>query len=106
PGILLMFLYMGAVIIMSYLRPEDLPRAAPVPVSERLQTTRGIAGILLLAFLVIGGIYGGIFTPTEAAGVGAVGAFLIVVFRDRGVKMTVLRRALYSTATTTVMIFM
>jgi len=106
PGVLLMFLYMAAVIVMSYLRPADLPRAAPTPLAERMQVTKGITGILLLALLVIGGIYGGVFTPTEAAGVGAIGAFLIVIYRDRGIRLPVLRRSLHSTATTTVMIFM
>lgn len=106
PGVLLMVLYMVAVIIMSYLYPHDLPRQQPVSWGNRMRATKGVTGITVLTLLVIGGIYGGVFTPTEAAGVGAVGAFLIVVFRERGINLTTLRKSLHASANTTVMIFM
>ncbi|SIP93233.1 TRAP transporter large permease subunit, partial [Marinobacterium stanieri] len=71
---------------------------------ERLQTMKGVWGVLLLFTIVMGGIYLGIFTPTEAAGIGAGGAFLITLFRGR-MTLRNLFETLADTARTSAMLF-
>lgn len=81
PGILLALLFAGYVIIAAWWRPEIAP-AFDTPLvqagaAERRAEMIGGFGILGLIFLVIGGLWFGMFTPTEAAGFGALGALLI-----------------------------
>ena len=81
PGILLALLFAGYVIIATWWRPEIAP-AFDAPLvqagaAERRAEMIGGFGILGLIFLVIGGLWFGMFTPTEAAGFGALGALLI-----------------------------
>ncbi|MCB1809309.1 MAG: TRAP transporter large permease subunit, partial [Candidatus Competibacteraceae bacterium] len=71
---------------------------------ERLAALRGVWTVLLLFLVVIGGIYGGVFTPTEAAGIGAGGAFLIALAR-RALSLYDLIEVLMDTARTTAMLF-
>jgi C4-dicarboxylate transporter DctM subunit len=86
PGILLGLLLM--VVIYVRARMIDLPRQPRASLKEILRSGRESLWGLLLVFIILGGIYGGIFTPTEAAAVSAVYAFLIAVFvyRDIGWK--------------------
>ncbi|MCX7265953.1 MAG: TRAP transporter large permease [Betaproteobacteria bacterium] len=76
PGILTAILLMVAVVIMTSRDPEHAPAGEKFTWPERFEALRGIWGVLLLVFVVLGGIYGGIFTATEGAGMGAAGAFL------------------------------
>ena len=81
PGIVLALLFAGYVIIAAWWRPEIAP-AFDAPLvqagaAERRAEMIGGFGILGLIFLVIGGLWFGMFTPTEAAGFGALGALLI-----------------------------
>ena len=73
--------------------------------SERFQAVRDSSAVLLLAVLVIGGIYGGVFTVSEAAAVGAAGAFLFTLLRGR-LTVAVLKQALGETAAATSMIYL
>jgi C4-dicarboxylate transporter DctM subunit len=86
PGILLGVLLMVAIYVRA--RMIDLPRQPRATLKEILLSGRQSLWGLLLVFIILGGIYGGIFTPTEAAAVSAVYAFLIAVFvyRDIGWK--------------------
>lgn len=81
PGILLAVLFGGYVIIAAWRNPEIAPPfeadLVPMTPAELKSELIGGLGILALIFLVIGGIWTGQFTPTEAAGFGAIGAFLI-----------------------------
>lgn len=77
PGILLSSLFIIAIIIICAVKPEMGPHGPTVPWSGRFRSLSGTWGMLLLFLLVIGGIYTGIFTPTEAAGIGAFGALII-----------------------------
>lgn len=81
PGILLALLFSGYVIIAAILKPEIAPAfeepLVPLTPKELRSELIGGLGILFLIFLVIGGIWTGMFTPTEAAGFGAIGALLI-----------------------------
>ncbi len=83
PGLLGIMGYMAAVAAVTRLRPELGPRAERAGMAERWRATRQVWGVLLLFVVVMGGIYGGIFTPTEAAGVGAFGGFLFALARRR-----------------------
>ena len=83
PGFLGIMLYMLAVQFTIMRRPQDGPRAERMPWPDRWRALGGVWGTVLLFILVIGGIYGGVFTPTEAAGIGAGGAFLIALLRGR-----------------------
>lgn len=81
PGLIGMVLYMAAVAIVVKLRPN---LATPGEATTLVQKIVGLKGLIpfgLIFALIIGGIYGGIFTPTEAASVGAFGALIIAVFR-------------------------
>jgi tripartite ATP-independent transporter DctM subunit len=81
PGLLGVLLYLGAVTWTVWRKPEAGPRGEHNDWSRRLQSLKGVWGILILFSIVMGGIYGGVFTPTEAAGIGAAGAFLIALSR-------------------------
>ncbi len=104
PGLLGIFLYMGAVSWTVWRKPESGPRGETSTGSQRLQALKGVWGTILLFSLVMGGIYGGIFTPTEAAGIGAAGAFLIALSR-RSLNIRIIFDILAETAHTTASLF-
>jgi C4-dicarboxylate transporter DctM subunit len=83
PGLLTAALLMLAVVIMTTLDPEHAPAGEKTSWKDRMIALRGIWGVLLLVILVLGGIYGGVFTATEGAGVGAAGAYLFALARGR-----------------------
>ncbi|GGF07199.1 TRAP transporter large permease [Stappia taiwanensis] len=105
PGLLGVLGYMAAVQVVCWRRPEAGPRAERMGYRDRFAALGGVAGILSLFVLVIGGIYAGIFTATEAAGIGATGAFVIALARRRLTLRTLLE-TLADTAATTTMMFM
>jgi TRAP-type uncharacterized transport system fused permease subunit len=94
PGILLGLMLMAAIYVRA--RIVDLPRQPRATLREVLVAGRESLWGLLLLVIILGGIYGGIFTPTEAAAVSAVYAFVIAVFvyRDIGLKDVPRERAL------------
>src|SRR5881394_4210153 len=65
PGILAMTMYMITIFLIGYLRPDFLPKGKPSTWRERLHGIGGVWAPLLLFAFVIGGLYGGLFTPTE-----------------------------------------
>ena len=83
PGIIGVILYTLAVSAITRINPELGPPAERAPWYERFRALRGIWGMLVLFIIVMGGIYAGLFTPTEAAGIGATGAFFIALIRGR-----------------------
>ncbi|GGB34010.1 C4-dicarboxylate ABC transporter permease [Roseibium aquae] len=104
PGLLGILLYLGAVRATTWLNPKAGPPGDRMPWSERLRALRGVWGVIVLFLLVMGGIYGGIFTPTEAAGIGAGGAFLFTLAR-RKLTWASLSEILVQSVRTTAMIF-
>ncbi len=104
PGILTALLMMGAVVLMTWHDPEHAPAGEKFSWKERLIALRGIWGVLLLVFVVLGGIYGGVFTATEGAGIGAMGAFLFALARG-ALSWAILRQVLVESARTTAMLF-
>jgi tripartite ATP-independent transporter DctM subunit len=83
PGLLAATMDMLTVVAIGRLRPDFLPVAPRHSWKERLIGLRDVWAMLLLFIFVIGGLYGGLFTPTEAGGVGAIGALLIGVVRGK-----------------------
>jgi C4-dicarboxylate transporter, DctM subunit len=86
PGIMLGLMLMAAIYVRA--RMLDLPRQPRATLVEALKAGRDSLWGLLLVVIILGGIYGGVFTPTEAAAVAAVYAFVVAVFvyRDLGLK--------------------
>lgn len=83
PGLIAVIGYMIAIIVVTRLNPEAGPAGPRTAWPERLRLLRGVWPVVALFVLVLGGIYIGVFTPTEAAGIGAAGAFLFVLARRR-----------------------
>ncbi len=81
PGVLAIALYLITIRIMARLDPRCAPSAARVDWATRLQYLRSVGPILLLFLGIIGGLYQGVFTPTEAGGVGAAGALAFAIWR-------------------------
>jgi len=102
PGILLGLTLMTAIYIVA--RIKKLPRQPVVPWRERFSLFRDALWGLLLIFIVMGGIYGGIFTPTEAAAVAAVYAFVAAVFIYGDLKIADVPRVLLDSGRVTVML--
>lgn len=105
PGIMLTLAMIGGVLWVAWRDPAAAPRQPASPWATRIRATRGVAGILALFGLVMGGIYGGVFTPTEAAAVGALGS-LSIALAKRALTWRGLLQALLQTGITTCMIFM
>ena len=104
PGIMTALMMMLAVVFMTWHDPEHAPAGEKFSWRERMLALRGIWGVLLLVVVVLGGIYGGFFTATEGAGMGAMGAFLFAL--ARGVlTWPILRQVLVESARTTAMLF-
>ena len=104
PGIVAIACYLAAVAVTVRLDAKAGPRGERISWHERLVALGDVWGVLILFLIVIGGIYGGIFTPTEAAGIGAGGGLVFLVGR-KGWNWRELRTILVESAITTGMIF-
>ena len=105
PGILLVSLFMLAVSATVYFDPEAAPLAPPLEPARKKQAIRGTLPILILFVVVLGGIYGGVFTPTEASGIGAFGAAVVALMRGHLRTVAEWRGCLVEAAITTSKIF-
>lgn len=104
PGLVAITCLCLAVVFVTWRDPEAGPPAERYTWRQRLAAVRGIWGVALLFVLVIGGIYGGVFTATEGAGVGAAGAFLFALAR-RTLTPKLLMEVLMESTRTTAMLF-
>jgi len=104
PGALGVVLYTLAVGVTTWIRPELGPPGERMSWGGRLRALKGVSGMLALFGVIMGGIYGGLFTPTEAAGVGAFAAFLMALARRR-LTWAVFLDLLVDSARTTAMLF-
>ena len=102
PGILLGGALMVAIYIAA--RIKNLPRQPKATWGERFRLFRNAVWGLLLIFIVMGGIYGGVFTPTEAAAVAAIYAFIIAVFVYRDLRLIDTVRVLVDSSRVSVML--
>ncbi|EMP56232.1 TRAP dicarboxylate transporter subunit DctM [Marinobacter santoriniensis NKSG1] len=104
PGLLGVLLYLAAVWFVVKRNPDAGPAGDKAPWAERLEALKSVWGVLALFTVVMGGIYLGVFTPTEAAGIGAGGAFVIALARRR-LTLSTLFETLADTARTSAMLF-
>ena len=104
PGILGVLLYIVAVTVVVRVNPDSGPPGERTSWRTRLVALKDVWGVLLLFTIVIGGIYGGVFTPTEAAGIGASGSFFFALARKR-LNLSSLMDVVADSVRTTAMIF-
>jgi tripartite ATP-independent transporter DctM subunit len=99
PGLLAMAMYVLTISVIVRVKPDWLPRGAATSWRQRFEGLKDVWAPLLLFVFVIGGLYGGFFTPTEAGGVGATGAFLLGVLRGKLDRAGILEALLSATRT-------
>jgi C4-dicarboxylate transporter DctM subunit len=104
PGLVATAFYMAASGWVTRRHPHWGPPGERAAWPERWRALRRIWGVLLLFALVMGGMYGGYFTPTEAAGVGATGGFVFALAR-RALSPKALYEVLVESARTSAMLF-
>jgi len=106
PGIIFSFIIIGTIVIVSIIDPKKAPPDVRVYTwRERLWSLRMVGPLFLVIAIMLGGLYGGIFTPTEAGGLGALVTFLMAVARQRGLRGIELGKTLLDTVVLTAMIF-
>jgi tripartite ATP-independent transporter DctM subunit len=104
PGVLATLLLMAAVAWQTWRDPKSGPRGERTPWPERLRAFQGVWGVIVLFVVVMGGIYGGVFTATEGASIGAFGAFVFALAR-RALTWRTLVDVLVESSRTTAMLF-
>ena len=108
PGLLTACVYVVSMIIRAKINPRLAPIASfekEVRFKDRTVATKDLWEIMILAFIVIGGIYSGLLTPIGAGAMGALGAFLIGFIRGPLRKFSANRKALRDTGNTAAMLF-
>lgn len=105
PGILAVVMMCMTIAYLTWRNPEMGPAAERSSWSERFNALKDVWSVAVLFVVVMGGIYGGVFTTTEGAGIGAFGAFVIAILRGTlNVRITL--EILTDSARTTGMLFM
>ena len=107
PGLMLGAMYIAYILITGFLKPESAPLpadASPVTLATLISVLKAILPTLALIFVVLGSIFAGIATPTEASGVGAFGATLLAIY-NRKFSFKVLKEVMTGTYNTTAYIF-
>lgn len=104
PGLLGLSLYMVAILYVAWRRPEEAPKGERSSWAERFASLRGIWPFIFLFGLIIGGLYGKLFTATEAAGIGA-GMSVLVSFMHGRLPLKVLRAIILETAYTSISLY-
>lgn len=103
PGLLGLVLYCVTVTLLVRFKPELAEPGKATSLSEKLAGLKGLLPFTSIFAIIIGGIYAGLFTPTEAAAVGAFGTLVIAVLR--GMRWNEFLEALQETLITSAMIF-
>ena len=104
PGLVGILFYLAAVKAVIMIKPSAGPAGERQNWAQRMQALSRVWGVLLLFGIVMGGIYGGVFSPTEAAGIGAFGGFLFALFR-KALNWYTFYDVLLESAATTAMLF-
>jgi len=104
PGILLTLLYMAAALTVARIWPDEAPSAPSATMRARVVALRGPWQFLTLFVVTIGGIYAGVFSPTEAASIGALGAILLGLL-GRRLKLSALVTTIESAVVTSCMLY-
>jgi C4-dicarboxylate transporter DctM subunit len=105
PGIIAMLGYMIVIGIIARVDPNSAPRGEQSTLAEKLKAIAETWPVMLIFITVIGGIYGGLFTPTEAASIGTV-ATAFVAWRSGGLSKRGFLECVYGTSQATAMIFL
>lgn len=109
PGLLLVLLYIAYLLFYSWLKPDSMPAMPEQSEADRKQLlSRVLVELLpplLLIFLVLGSIIGGVATPTEAAALGAVGSMLLAFYRKQ-LRLNIMQQVMQETTRITSMVFM
>ncbi|MBI2359473.1 MAG: TRAP transporter large permease subunit [Deltaproteobacteria bacterium] len=103
PGLITAAMIGGYIVLVSQLQPRLAPRAGSFTWQERFSSLRSVWGIAVLFLLVMGSMYTGAATPTEAAAIGATGAFLLMAM-NRQISGSRLAEALFRSAQTSAMV--
>ena len=104
PGILTIALYMTVIRIVTTIKKDWGPPGERTPWLGRFKALGKVWGIILLFLIILGGIYGGIFTPSEAGGIGAVGALAFAIGRKK-MSWSDFYKSLVEAGKTTVFVF-
>ena len=83
PGLLLSFLFMASVLVWGLVSPSAIPAGVSYPLARKLAVTIGVLPFVILILVVLGSLYLGIATPTEAGAIGAIAALAMAVQRGR-----------------------
>jgi C4-dicarboxylate transporter DctM subunit len=105
PGILLASMFAAAIYVQCRLNPKMGPRGPRERWKVKVKSLKDTWGMVLLFLLIMGGIFMGIFTPTEAAGVGALGSLLLALFKKK-MNVKSLMSCLMQTGGATAMLFL
>lgn len=105
PGLLLTALFILAIYVQTRIKPELGPAGPATLMRDKFKATLQAGFMIGIVIITIGGIYAGLFTPTEAAGVGAFLAFLLTIFR-RKCTLDALSSILLQTVRTTALVFL
>lgn len=105
PGVMEMFFYLITIWILTTVNPGHGPKGPKTGAYEKINALKKTWEVILLFIVVIGGIYAGIFTPTEAAGIGAFGTFFFSFVRKK-LTWKVFNTSLVNTIRTTGMLFL
>lgn len=105
PGLILMGLFIGTILLLTLLRPEIGPRGPVTPWPDRWRSTLGAMPLIVLICLTIGGLYGGLFSVSEAAAVGAALAILYG-FLTRSLSLRAFGQALKDSVSTTAVVML
>jgi tripartite ATP-independent transporter DctM subunit len=103
PGILLTFLFIITILIWTTINPELGPRGPKATFKEKIESLSGLVETLLVFIIVMGGLFVGLFTPTEAGAIGALGTIVIALVR-KNLTWEGFRDALFETTRTSCMI--
>ncbi|MBN2297024.1 MAG: TRAP transporter large permease [Deltaproteobacteria bacterium] len=103
PGILLTFMFVASILIWTTLRPDLGPRGPKTTFREKIASLSGVAETIIIFILVMGGLFAGFFTPTEAGAVGAFSTLVIAIIR-RNLTWEGFVSALFETTRTSCMI--
>ena len=105
PGILEAVFYLFTIWYLTFFKPHHGPKGPKTTFREKMDSLKHIWEVVVLFIVVIGGIYRGWFTTTEAAGIGAFGTFFFALMRRR-LSWKVFKESIVSTCVTTGMLFM
>lgn len=104
PGILLTTLFIATIWLVIKINPSMAPTGEKFSMIEKIRSTKSLFWVILVFIIVVGGMYLGVFGPTEAGGIGATFTFIIALYRKK-LNFNTLSKALTNTLKTTGFIF-